>query len=663
MQLLKKVNGKSFLVDLICIIVLTFISLSLIFFYISGEVLQTGYPDWLVHAFRVKQLQLYGLSSWDHTWSNGVSIWRSYQFFPHYITLYFSEIFNVSIPRAMVLLTIIQFILLRLFIYISLRVLRIPAIPAFLCTLISFDIPHYWKAVGDYSLMFGITLFPLLLLTWIYYLKGRITYLFPYVSGLLFYIHPLLGLYAFFLLITGLFFSSRRVISISALMQFLVFAISSSLFWIPILHKQTFTYTNDLFSSKDFYIMAINPYGYFGLSLYIFIAIVVTLIFLFYTKVKKDKWVLPLFLTALSILALIIIGTQYELPKLISQTQFVRGIMFIGIMFIFSLAPILAYLFQLRWTVVKILIAVFIALMFVESINYTSSYAPPPTTSKQDPVAKFFNIHKEIKGTKKTWTPLIDVSSFYGSSDTYYGNSYNQHLDSNQVGARLNQIMGHQTLADRIPQSSLIRLENYIKLTGMEYLFFEENSPFTPTLSKSTNFTNFGRIETSTGILHAFDYNKSIINSAAIDTSLAKKLKGFPLSLNVDKIEDQISFDQKVEEFSKVITHKNNIPLRVEYPRSDSLIITIPKENKSNLIYVNESFDTGWSAYINNTKQKITPVGPGYMLITLTGSPEGTLILSHRWPFYSWISWFLIILLPAIILSNNYKDILFNKNK
>ncbi len=663
MQPFQKFSGKSFLIDLACIILLTITSLSLIFFYISGEILQTGYPDWLVHAFRVKQLQLYGLSSWDHTWSNGVSIWRSYQFVPHYITLYFSEIFNVSITRAMVLLTIIQFILLRLFIYLSLRALKIPAIPAFLCTLISFDIPHYWRAVADYSLLFGVTLFPLLILLWTYYLKGKITYLFPYIVGLLFFVHLMLGLYGLFLLLIGILFSQRKVISPSSFIQFLIFTVTSSPFWLPVVIKQTYSYTNSIYSTVEFYRIVLIPFDYFGLSLYLFIAFFASFAFLFHTKVKKNSWTLPLLIATIVILIGVVIGTQNQLPRLISQTQFIRGISYIGIMIIFCFAPVLAYLFQLKWKVVKILIAVFIALMFVESINYTSSYAPPPTTRKEDPVAKFFNIHKEIKGTKRAWTPLIDVSSFYGSSDTYYGSSYNQHLDSNQVAARLNQILGYQTLSDRIPQSSLIRLENYINLTGMEYLFFEENSPFTPTLSKSTNFKNFGRVETSTGILHAFSYTKPIINSAAIDKSLENSLKGFPLSLNVDKIEDQILFDQKVEEFSKVLTHKNNVPLKVEYPRSDSITVTIPKENKSNLIYVNESFDTGWSAYINNTKQKITPVGPGYMLITLTGTPDGILILSHRWPSYSWISWFLIILLPALLLANNYKDILFSKYK
>src|SRR3990170_6732822 len=91
-----------FLQDFFFILLLISISGALLFFYFDALYLDPGYQDWVVQAFRVKVLEEYGLTSWVHTWSNGISIWRSYQFIPHYITLGVAYVFNLEIPRAMV---------------------------------------------------------------------------------------------------------------------------------------------------------------------------------------------------------------------------------------------------------------------------------------------------------------------------------------------------------------------------------------------------------------------------------------------------------------------------------------------------------------------------------------------------------------------------------
>lgn len=664
---LLKLAKKLHFLDIFFFILLCAISLALIFFYFPGEVLLTGYQDWLVHAFRIKELQLYGFQSWDHIWSNGISLWRAYQFIPHYITLLTSELLNTSITRSMVLLTIIQFVLFRLIVYIVLRVLKISPLASFLCTLITFDIPHYWKAVGDYSFLFGVTIFPLIILSFIYFLKGKIVYLYPYICGLLFYLHPVVGIYAFLLWGAGLFFQKRGVISISTLIQLVVFIISSSVFWVPAIFKQPYSYTNSLFSSIEFFNLTIKPYDYFGLSLYLFLIIFSIFIFLLLVREKRDHWVIPLFIFAVFMMCLVILGSTIQLPKLISQTQFARGIILIGIIFIFIFAPVLTYLLKLKWLVIKIGITTISVLIFVESINFTSLYAPPPISNSNtdEPIARYAKLNKDFnKDFKKIWTPLIDASSYYGPQNVFYANSYNQHLDSNPIPTRLNQIINYQSFTQRLPETNLDRLESYFKVTGTEYLFFNETSPFTLTLSKSEKYNNLGRIDLSNDIFHVFKTAWVPRNSVTIDKSLKDKIDHFPFEVNIDAIDDQIKLDHYINDFSKLIYDKRNMNLSIKYPDMNSIQINIPENRKTGLIYVNESFDTGWKAYFKGRKQKIIPMGPYYMLVQMDNiNEDGMLLLQHRWPANFFVSWILIILIPFFILLNAIKTALFKLNK
>lgn len=640
--------------DIFFVSLLIFVSLILINFYFSGSLLNTGYSDWLAQAFKVKQLETYGLQPWTHSWANGVNIWRAYQFIPHIITLLFSQFFNVSITRAMVLLTITQFVLLRIFIYFALRYLKVSPIASFLCSIISFDIPHYWKAVGDYSYLFGVTVFPLTLLLWIQYFKGKIQYFFPFLAGISFYLHPVLAIYSFFLWVVGIVFSSRKVLTLSTFFQFIIFLISSSIFWLPItFFKQPYAYTNSTFSSLDWFQKAIYPYSYFGLSLFIFGYAFLTGIFILFFAKHTKAWMRPLFLFTTLMIGLVIVGNSTQLPRFITQTQVVRGIIILGIMLIFSFAPVLDYLLKTKFMIIKILTAVIFSLMFVESINFTSNYAPTPFKDYDDPVLAFSKTGPNFANeTHRVWSPRIDASSYYAPSNIFLADSYNGHLDSNPIPARLNMLINYQPFNKEVPVSNLDRLENYFKVTGTEYLFFDEVSAFTKTLSEDKKtYINLGQIELPYSAFHVFKVPWVVRNAVIIDESLSDQLNHFPFTLNIDNSIDQLNFDEYIKKFSKIIYDERNTILSITYPSQTSLKINIPAGRNSNLIYINESYDTNWKAYFNNQQQPIRPIGPNYMLVSLSSkNKSGTLILENTWPSYFYFSLVLIAMLPTAII-------------
>ena len=235
--MIKKFLKKVLLLDFLFISILTIISLALIAFYFDAQFLETGYADWVVQAFRIKLLQENGLISWVHTWSNGISIWRTYQFMPHVITLAFANIFHLEIARAMIVMTIVQFVALRILIYFSLRILKFSPLTAFVCAILSFAIGQYWSGVGDYSLLFAFTFFPCIILLWTQYHQGKMQYVYPYIAGLCFYMHPMLGFSAISLWGLSALFSERKILSWQILIQFLIFLLASLLFWFPIVGK------------------------------------------------------------------------------------------------------------------------------------------------------------------------------------------------------------------------------------------------------------------------------------------------------------------------------------------------------------------------------------------------------------------------------------------
>lgn len=643
-------NVKRLFIDLFFATLLILISLALIFFYFNANYLDTGYADWIVQAFRVKLLDQYGLNSWTHTWSNGISIWRSYQFVPHYLTIGFSHLFNIEIARAMVLLTIVQFVALRLIMYVVLRLLKFSPITAFICAILSFAIGQYWNGVSEYSLLFAFTFFPIIIYLWTLYYHGKIQYVYPYIAGLCFYIHPMLGFSAFGLWAFSVLFSERKIISWAVFFQLLIILSTSSLFWFPVVSKMSYFYANPVFSTKYFLDLAIAKYSFFGLSLFIFIALFLSLLWIFKPIPEKWGWTKVLLFFSISYLTIIIIGVSFNLPGAIYQFQYSRGTTLIGIAILFSFALVVEHITHIKSMVIKGVCIFVLCLSLIEGIWFTSIYSPQPLQKGDDVVSKAVQQHKIDPNAGRILTPTIDWSSYLGPLNARYPYSYMEHMDSNQIPQRLSQMVFYHPFFEEAPEATIKRLSLYYKITGTKYLLFEDNSPFAISYRKKGEYTDLGKIEASKGIYQGFEVPWEIRNAVLIAKKDEQGMTHFPFNLKFSNINDQIELDSHVEKFVDVLYRPTNIPLTVTYPTSDSLQIAVPKNRSSNLVYVNESHDVGWKAYLNGREQKITPTGPNYMLISIDNLQDGgTLILKHTWPLYFFVGIFLILLVPIEI--------------
>lgn len=658
---------KVLLADYFFIGILLLLSLFLTSFYFNATVLDTHYPDWMVHAFRVNSIGTFGLASWSHEWANGISLWRSYQFLPHLLTTYVQQLFDTSVTRAMVLTTIGLFVGIRLSIYIFLRLLTFSPLTAFICAVLSYDIAQYWGGVADYSLMFGFAFAPLMIFLWIKYYQGHIQNFFPYLLGLSFYMHPVLGYSITLLWILGIFFSERKIFSFAHAIQLGIFLIASSLFWFPLVVKESYTYTSSVFANKYFLNLVLSGYQYFGLSLFILIAFVLCSIRVFFPLNKKFSWAKILYIFVAIYLTLILLGLSIDLPRVIAQLQFTRAVTLVGFAIVFVFAVVVEKIIHIKSIAFKGIILVFLCLITIEGMWFTSIYSPNPNTELPEAITAYQKKNPEKKITDdRIWSSTIGQSSYYPSFDARLPYSYMGHLDANQTSPRISPLILYAPYSDKVPLSNLSRINDYFKLTGVKYIFFDEQSPFTNTLLTSDKqiYNDLGSIREGDALYHAFEVPWQVKNAVAVDSKYKNNFAPFPFHLELTEVNDQIALDEYVKKFVSILYKSENIPLAISYPSNNTLQVKIPQDLNTNIVFINESFDAGWKGTFNNQQVQLEPAGPNFMKVILpVTDTAGDVLLKHDWPLSFYISLYLIFLIPmeltVITLS---RKILFKKN-
>ncbi len=636
--------------DIILMGILLVISVYLINFYFAANYLNTNYPDWIVHAFRIKALQHDGFASWTHVWANGISLWKSYQFIPHLLTLGIIELFHLSISRGMVVATIALFVLMRISIYITMRFLHFSPITAFISAILSFDIAQYWGGVGDFSLLFGFSFFPLVAFLWVKYYQGHIQYLFPYIVGLVFYIHPILGYSSIALWLTAVIFSHRKLLSLPVFMQGAIILASSSIFWFPLVFKTSYSYTSPVFANKYFLGLVLSAYKYFGLSIFLLFCLAISFVRSFMPMKSEFRWSKPFYIFVVLYFVLIVVGVTVDLPKAIAQLQFTRGAGLVGLAVIYAFAPVIEDITAIRGSALKALLLFVSSLALIEGIWFTSQYSPAVGKTFSEPITALMKTYpaKDI-AHKRLWSSEIGLSSYLPPTTIRLPYSYMGHLDSNQISPRISPLVLYQPYVDEIPQANITRLTDYFKMSGVEYALFNENSPFTKTISTKdqTLYKDLGSVNDRGGVYHAFEVLWQPRDAVLIDPSLKNNLTHFPFTLELTDVNDQITLDDYVKKFVYLVYNDHNKPLTIAYPKATMLEVGIPSSRTSNLVYLAESFDSNWSAYFNGKLVGLKPVGPNFTLASLPNNAEqGTLIMTHRWPLSFYISVFLIFLIP-----------------
>jgi len=628
--------------DVVAVVFLTIVSLFIISFYFPAQYLNTGYPDWLVHAYRARALSLWGYTSWNHVWSNGINLWQGYQFLPHVLTAVFASVFNVEIPRMMVLVTIVSFVLLRLFLYGMLRILGIGKVPALLSALWSFAIGQYWSGVNEYTLLFGFTLFPLIVLSFIALVR-RATYLYVFLSAMTIYIHPIFSFYSILLWVCYLLVSDRKIISLSSIVELAVYMGTTSFFWIPVVTKGAYGFTSTFFTQRSFLNLVIANYEWAGLSATLILLAIVGFIRIFTPLREKHTWANMLTVYAAGMSLLVVIGTHIDLPAFMNVFQYTRGITYIGLSIVIITSTVLDALWKSRNLLIRSVIVFCCVIGVTEGIWFASVHAAPGALSLSDPVREAQTNYPEIHlESNRVWTPDIGTSSYLGANFATFPYSYMSHFESNQIPLRLTTLLLYYPFSEKVPSASIRRMDDYFRATATQYAFFDELSVLSQTLleHKEYGYTSVGKVELPLASYRIFRTPWVARNAVLVDDKTVGMLTRFPTNLKETDVRDQIELDEYIKRFSDLLYQEGNTPLAIRYPNQEELEVVIPQNRASDTVYIAESYSPSWKASLSNVTQTITSVGPNYMSVhlSLPRTDGGTLTLVHRWPIQMYIA-------------------------
>jgi hypothetical protein len=190
----------SFLYDLGVVAALAAVIWFFLGHFLQASYFETGYQDFIAHAYRIEEIERHGISSWSFNWGNGLAFWRAYQYIPNMMTLAVKHFFVISTIRAMLLtLTLISYFY-AITSYIYLRKLNVHRLSAFFSILLVFTATQFYISLMDYSIYFSYLFIPTIIFLFICDIKSqRHSLSLPMMAGLSWLIHPILGYTSTFL--------------------------------------------------------------------------------------------------------------------------------------------------------------------------------------------------------------------------------------------------------------------------------------------------------------------------------------------------------------------------------------------------------------------------------------------------------------------------------
>jgi hypothetical protein len=634
-----------FLTDIILVCGLIFFSVFLTSYFINAKFIQTGYPDFFVHAFRAEFLKEFGLLSWNHIWSNGANMFQSYQIIPHILTVFMSFMTGESIPRSMILLLMLLTYLLPVVVYCILRIVRISPFPSFVASLCTLSLSQYWGSFSDYSIVFGFFFFPIIIFFGFLYQKHIIRWVFPVLVGSTVFVHATLFFHSLVLYGVLLFAGNRKIFSIGTFLEGLLLVISSLWLTLPLITHDSYAYISTFLSSKEFLSFFLSRYPYHGLGLPSFIGILcIPLLFFIHETKTKYSWSFVLIVYSCITLGILYAGTVITLPSFIGKFQITRAAPYTGIALSFLIALITHYLWETKHVVLKGVITLFLFVIMYESIVYASMYIPDSSLF-EDPVQSYRLTHPDILLSEvRILPPDIGSTSYALMTEGKYPVAYMSHMESNYISSRLSALIYYQEYPQIIPDINLLRLDDYLKATGTSYVLFDEFSPFTKSLLLSGVYIDKGTTETRNNKFHMFEVPWKTSQAFVIDPSLDKQIEEFSLHYDITQSEEgQTQLDDYIHTFASVLNDKKTIPLNVVYPTPTKIEISVPFNRPSNTVVLLESYSKGFQAKIDNQVVHINPAGPHFMQLILPSSFSGLpvkIVLEHHWPMTFWITVF-----------------------
>lgn len=632
MEFIKRINWQ----DVLFPSALILISLALIGYYLNYEYLLTGYQDWIYHAFRVKSISEYGITSWDHKWANGINYWQTYQYFPHLLTLGLAKLLSISVAKAMIVWVVTIFIYMRVASYYVLRYARLPALASFLATHTSFLFVQQWGGIKDFSIFMALPLIPIFLLVWIKATKiNKFYYIAAAIAGFAWSFHPTVGISLSSILFLDLLFNRRLEILPKLFITFLFLLAWSSfssehfLSGYKFAHPYQFTYSfvNSMLITENF-----------GLSLLYLVLIGGLLMVLILGLDKLTYWAKVLLAYICLILVLFAIYRSQIVPEALNFLQLQRTNLIIGFIapfvFVFLYRTICL---RLKSKFLNFMILGLLAVSIVSAIEIGHIWGAIPTSKIQSDISNFFE-GKDTSGSVHFENE--SELSYFSSSNVRLVSSYNEHLLPGPMSYLFKRLLRPNIGYIYITAEQISLIEDYMHVLGVEYLILPYNSPIVKKVKAGeVSFLEYeSEIETENAVYSVVRNTRPIYYAYIVDEQGLKEDVGEGIiadpTLNIQSVRP---WNELITKYAKFLQSKSVVPLQLEFVHPDTLKITMPKELPGMvkpILLVNQSYDKNWSADVSAS---IVPTNLRFMKLNLGGvKPSQVVTLTNKWPAWHW---------------------------
>lgn len=630
-------SGFDWLADGLAVSALLGIGWFLIGYYADFEYLATGYQDWIYHAFRIRSILEHGIVSWDHVWSNGLNYWRAYQYLPHLFVIGVMSVFHLSIGKAMLVTSVVVFLLIRVVLYALLRSFGISPLIALLAAESTYLFPQQWVVLKDYSIFISLLFVYPFLYFWIgSFSDRRHLYVATALSGFFWSIHPVLGYTLGGLLFFSVLFTDRKKEPTALVQMVLLYLLTSAAFTVPYL-TVTYKFVNPIFASSQFLRDTLIS-DYFGLGLSFIMLFSAGAGALFIFGHRFPQWSKVLFLYCTLLLLMIRIGQEGYLPSLINQLQITRAIVILA----FLLAVCFGVFFSRiasNWkskffTSVLLVVVVFFA---TSSIEVAQIYTGEPVATATNAVAEYFRNRPLPVG--EVYYANVSEASTFAPMGIRFVTSYNEHLQPHPYSTRFHNLVKTDAAYAVITEKQRHLISDYALVLGIEYLFLPAYSPLIKGLVSGEDpaFTEVGTAAGDGEIFTVIRATKPTASAYAFPAGLTGQMLRFDtLPKPTLATVSYTVWDDEIARVAELIRSEKLSPLPVAYPTPETLTIDLRDRTIEHPgIFLGESFDPDWRA--SDSRVSIAPTSLRFMSLSLPDSSlPVTITLSHSWPKWHW---------------------------
>jgi hypothetical protein len=597
------------------------------------EFLQTGYQDWIYHAFRVKSLATFGFLSWDTVWSNGINHWQSYQYVPHFITLIFTRFFSLSIPKSMMVTMIAIAISGAVALYLSLRTLAIRPVAAWLAVLLFFTSPELWQTTKDYSIFFFIPFLSVILWVWAKGIERKqLHFALGALAGVSWMVHPILGMISAGLWAIAIFVSFKNISLPALLLHFVMYGLASLLFTAPYLLASP-SFMSPHLPTADFVILTMRG-SHWGLGLLLTVALGFSWFFLFLQAKHSPMWAKALLAYVTVILVFISLMRMGLAPKIIYLMQLSRSIPLLALCIAFAVAPTIQYVTRFRSRYFRSILVACVAILSLNVIDIASTNMPRGVKQTSDPVAEYFQTFPEPP-TGSVWTENVSEASYLAPNFLRFAASYNHHREPHPYSNRVNGLMKNDLAFTGITNKQVSLLNSYSRVLGIEYIFLPKLSPLTASLTEASNSANTFRLAEKQ-ITTSTDYaalKNTHPTQYAYEFPTSEGLLGPAPAFPTLASQSWEAWDAQIVELDEQLQSGKHTAVPLEFPAPDRLKIEVPKSLKADEgVLVMQSYDKSWRSTVPGLE--ILPTAQRFMFLKLPANWSGTIELKHSWP--SW---------------------------